>query len=401
MNKEEKILRKLSMNSKKMIDIIIQRYDRQLLIYLSILAVVGTVMLYSASWYESFSSSNGRTEMLFLQNHLKRLLVGVFFLFGFLLIDYRKLKNIAPYLIIVSILLLIITKIFYLANGHSWYKPARWLSLGSLSLQTSDIARFSVILFMAYYVDQKREKLQDFQLGLLPALGVLGIIMALVIIQPDYSTALMIGMIGVAILFIGGAKISQLSLTGSGALLILIPVLLSREYRWQRILSFLGIGNNPDIGYQANQSLISLGNGGIFGVGLGNSIEKNHFLPTPHTDFIFAIIGEELGFLIGTAPVLTLFLLIFLRGLKIAKMCTNPFGIFLSIGICLNLVQYAFVNAAVVTGILPVTGLPMPMVSYGGSGMVVNMAMMGILLNISQSPKSIGNGRPWSATRYG
>ena len=384
-----------------MIDVFIQRYDRHLLTFLCILSILGTIMLYSASWYESFSSSNGRTDMLFLQNHLKRLLVGVFFLFGFLTLDYRRLKEIAPYLIIFAILLLIATKLYYLATGYSWYKPARWLYLGPFSLQTSDIARFAVIIYMAFYADKKREKLKDFQLGLLPALGILSVIMTLIIIQPDYSTALMIGLIGVMILFIGGAQISQLSATGAGALLIGIPVLLSREYRRQRIFSFLGIGDNTEIGYQASQSLISLGNGGVFGVGLGNSIEKNHFLPTPHTDFIFAIIGEELGFIIGTVPVLTLFLLIFIRGLKIAKECTDPFGIFLAVGIAFNLVLYAFVNAAVVTGVFPVTGLPMPMISYGGSGMVVNMAMMGILLNISQSRRSVSGKQGWSPIVYG
>ena len=383
-----------------MIDLIIQKYDRRLLIYLSILAVVGTIMLYSASWYESFSTSNGKTEMLFLKNHLKRLFVGMIFLFGFLLIDYRKLKILAPYLIIFSIILLVFTKVYYLFQGYSWYKPSRWLYIAGFSLQTSDIARFSIIIFMAYYVDKKRDDLKDFQLGLLPALGVLSLIMTLIIIQPDYSTALMICAIGMLILFIGGAKISQLSLSSAVAMLIGIPVLLSREYRRLRILSFFGIGDNPDIGYQANQSLISLGNGGIFGVGLGNSIEKNHFLPTPHTDFIFAIIGEELGFLIGTVPVLTLFLLIFFRGVKISKNCTDPFGVFISIGIVFNLVLYAFVNAAVVTGIFPVTGLPMRMVSYGGSGMVINMALMGILLNVSQSKRSLRTSTTWSPQLY-
>ena len=204
-----------------------------------------------------------------------------------------------------------ITKVYYLYQGYSWYKPARWLYVGKFGFQTSDIARFSIIIFMAYYVDKKRDALKDFQLGLLPALGLISIVMSLIIIQPDYSTALMIYTIGMLILFIGGAKLSQLCLSTGIAMLIGIPVLLSREYRRERILSFLNIGDNPDVGYQANQSLISLGNGGIFGVGLGNSIEKNHFLPTPHTDFIFAIIGEELGFIIGTVPVLTLFLLIF------------------------------------------------------------------------------------------
>ena len=153
-----------------MIDIIVKKYDKKLLIYLSILAVLGTIMLYSASWYESFSSTNGKTEMLFLRNHLKRLLVGVFFLFGFLVIDYRKLKSIAPHLVILSILLLVATKVLYISSGYSWYKPARWLSLGSFSFQTSDLARFSVIIFMAYYADRKRDQLHEFQLGLIPAL---------------------------------------------------------------------------------------------------------------------------------------------------------------------------------------------------------------------------------------
>jgi len=384
-----------------MIDMLIQRYDRQLLIYLGVLAVMGTVMLYSASWYESFASSNGRTDMLYLQGHLKRMLVGVFFLFGFLILDYRRLKEIAPYLVIGAIILLIATKAYYLAKGFGWYKPARWLFVGPFTLQTSDFARMAIIVFMAYYVDKKRDQLKDFQMGLLPALSVLAVTMGLIVIQPDYSTALMIGAIGVLILFIGGAKISQLSLAGAGALLVGIPVLLSREYRRQRIFSFFGIGDNPEVGYQAGQSLISLGNGGIFGVGLGNSIEKNHFLPTPHTDFIFAIIGEELGFILGTVPVLTLFLLIFFRGLKVAKECTDPFGVFLAVGISFNFILYAFVNAAVVTGIFPVTGLPMPMVSYGGSGMVINMALIGILLNVSQARRSVGGNRGWSPSLYG
>ena len=286
-------------------------------------------------------------------------------------------------------------------QGYSWYKPARWLYIGTLSLQTSDIARFSIIIFMAYYADKKRESLKDFQTGILPAIYVLIIIMALIIIQPDYSTALMIGIIGFMILFIGGAQISHLSLIGACALLIGFPVLISRSYRWERILDYInrlfGNGNNSDIGYQATQSLNSLGNGGWLGVGLGNSIEKNHFLPTPHTDFIFAIIGEELGFILGTIPVITLFLLIFLRGLKIARQCTDHFGVLLAVGISFNFILYAFVYAAVVTGIFPVTGLPMPMVSYGGSGMVVNMALIGILLNISQARRSVGNNRRgWS-----
>ncbi|MEC9377183.1 MAG: putative peptidoglycan glycosyltransferase FtsW [Candidatus Neomarinimicrobiota bacterium] len=384
-----------------MIDIIIQRYDRQLLIYLGILAVVGTVMLYSASWYESFANSNGRTDMLFLQGHLKRMLVGIFFLFGFLFLDYRRLKEVASYMIAGAIFLLIMTKAASIINGMGWSKPARWLYIGPFTIQTSDIARMAVIIYMAYYVDKKREKLKDFQTGLLPPLGILTIIMGLIVIQPDFSTAAMIGVIGIIILFIGGVRLSQLSLAGAASLLVGIPVLMAKQYRRDRIFYYLGLTEGQGVSYQPNQSLISLGNGGVFGAGLGNSIEKNHFLPTPHTDFIFSIIGEELGLILGTIPILTLFLLIFFRGLKISRECTDPFGVFLAVGISFNLILYAFVNAAVVTGLFPVTGLPMPLVSYGGSGMVINMAMIGILLNISQARRSVGGNRGWSPALYG
>ena len=156
-----------------MLDVLIQKYDRKLLLYLAIITVLGTVMLYSASWYESFSTTNGRTEMLFLQKHLKRLLVGVIFLFIFILIDYRSLKLVAPYLIFISIILLIITKVTYLLNGFSWYKPARWLYIGSFSIQTSDIARFSIIIFISYYADKKRNDLKKFQTGLMPVILIL------------------------------------------------------------------------------------------------------------------------------------------------------------------------------------------------------------------------------------
>jgi cell division protein FtsW len=259
----------------------------------------------------------------------------------------------------------------------------------------------AVIIYMAYYVDKKREKLKDFQTGLLPPLGILTIIMGLIVIQPDFSTAAMIGVIGIIILFIGGVRLSQLSLAGAASLLVGIPVLMAKQYRRDRIFYYLGLTEGQSVSYQPNQSLISLGNGGVFGAGLGNSIEKNHFLPTPHTDFIFSIIGEELGLILGTIPILTLFLLIFFRGLKIARECMDPFGVFLAVGISFNLILYAFVNAAVVTGLFPVTGLPMPLVSYGGSGMVINMAMIGILLNISQARRSVGGNRGWSPALYG
>ena len=368
-------------------NVTVENYDKRMLIYFCLLTVFGTVMLYSSSWYESFSRSNGQTDTLFLQAHLKRILIGMFFLFYFLIFDFRKLKTLAPTLIFISIALLIITKGYYLFHGSN--KPARWLSFGFFSFQTSDIARFSVIIYCSYYLDKIKSGINSFQNGYLPISLIIVLIISLIIGQPDYSTAIMIGLIGFLIIFIAGARLIHLISTLLLAILFSIPILMLKPYRWARLTSYFSPDDIKNTGYQAHQSLISLGNGGWLGVGLGNSIEKNHFLPTPHTDVIFAIIGEELGFLFGSIPLITIFIFIFFRGITISKNCTDPFGILLAVGISTNMILYAFVNIAVVTGLFPVTGLPIPMVSYGGSGLIINMALFGILLNISQSAKGL------------
>jgi len=383
----------------KHIDIITKRYDQLLLVLIVILCVVGTVMLYSASSSLSLNETGGITDTLFIRSHLKRLLLGILIMFLFIIIDYRKFKSIAPYLMICSIILLLATKIMYLVKGINF--PARWLDLGFFTLQTSDIARFSLILYIAYYIDKKREKLKDFYKGFIPPILLMAGILFTIVIQPDFSTAAVIGLIGFSMLFIGGAKLSHIITTGVVSIVIMIPVMLMRSYRMKRVIYWLGSifgingGNEHEaMGYQAQQSLISLGNGGFWGLGLGNSLEKNLFLPTPHTDFIFAIIGEELGFL-GAIFVISLFLFIFQRGIKIAKETTDPFGIMLAVGISFSIIIYSFINVAVVTGIFPVTGLPMPLVSHGGSSLVMNLACLGILLNISQAKRSVSHSTSW------
>ena len=381
------------------LNISIQQYDRPLLFVCLFLCAFGTIMLYSASWNESFMRSGGSTDSLFLKGHLIRMALGFCCMFVFLLIDYRSLKLIAPYLLILSLLLLMSTKGYHLIMGNT--KPARWLSIGSLSVQTSDIARLSLIIFLAYYLDQLKLQIKNFKSGFLPCISVIALIMTLIVIQPDFSTALIIGSIGVIILFIAGAKIKHIVFSTLIGITMSIPIVYFKPYRLARIISFFDKTDISEGGYQAHQALLSLGNGGLFGVGLGNSVEKNHLLPTPHTDFIFSIIGEELGLLRGTLPLLLAFLYIFYRGIKISQKCTDPFGILLAIGISINIVLYAFVNASVATGLFPVTGLPMPMISYGGSGLLINMAMIGILLNISQAKRSISGGLNWRNFNFG
>ena len=380
------------------LDIITKKYDQWLLGLIIILCGLGTVMLYSASSSFSLHETSGASDPLFLRSHLKRMIVGMIVMFFFIVIDYRKLKIIAPYLMIGSIILLLLTKAIYLIKGINF--PARWLDLGIISVQTSDLARFSLILYLAYYIDKKRDNLKDFYNGFIPPVILMACILFTIVIQPDFSTAAVIGLIGISMLFIGGARLSHITTTAITAVVVMIPVMLMKPYRMKRVIYWLGSvfgfnGNSAqEGGYQAQQSLISLGNGGIGGLGLGNSLEKNLFLPTPHTDFIFAIIGEELG-LWGAISVITIFLMIFQRGIKIAKETSDPFGIMLTVGISFSIIIYTFINVAVVTGIFPVTGLPIPLISHGGSSLVINLACMGILLNISQAKRSVNHNSGW------
>ncbi len=377
----------------RQLDISKKRFDQPLLWSIIALIVIGTVMLYSSSTSLSLAKTNGQTDTYFLTAHLKRLIIGILALGFFMVFDYRKLKSLAPFLIIIAVMLLVYTKGWYLLKGFS--SPGRWLYLGTFSLQTSDIARIALIIYLAAFMAKKRHQLHDFYSGFFPPLLVMSLLIGLIILQPDFSTGIMLCIIGTMMLFIGGARFIQLTAAGAVAALITIPLMLSIPYSKSRIMSW--VGGNEDVagaGYQITQSLISLGNGGLFGMGLGNSIAKNQFLPTPHTDFILSIIGEETG-LIGVLILLTLFLVIYQRGIKIAKETNDSFGVLLALGLSFSIILYAFVNAAVVTNIVPVTGLPIPLISYGGSSVLTNMIAFGILLNISQSKRSVTHDQGW------
>jgi len=381
------------------LNVIVKKYDKLLLGAIVVLCIFGTVMLFSASSIRSLEITNSRTDTFYLQAHLKRLLVGVVLMFFFMMLDYRKLKEWSLHILGGAVGLLILTLVMSLFQNSQG--PTRWLYIGSLSLQTSDIARVSLIIFLAAFIHEKREDIKDFYNGYLTCILAIGSVITLIILQPDLSTTAMILIISFVMLFLGGARLHHMMATAGVSFTFLSIVIINWDYMLRRVNSFINPETvSADNLHQIKQSMISLANGGFFGLGLGNSYGKNHFLPTPHTDFIFAIVGEETG-LIGTMFILTLFMFIFQRGIHIAKESSDIFGVMLALGISCSFILYAFINAAVVTNLVPTTGLAMPLVSYGGSGVVVHLASLGILLNISQSKRSVQTDLDWRKRIYG
>ncbi|UCH09379.1 MAG: FtsW/RodA/SpoVE family cell cycle protein, partial [Fidelibacterota bacterium] len=250
----------------------------------------------------------------------------------------------------------------------------------------SDAARLALIIYLAAYLDRKGTAVTQFGQGFLPPVVVIGLTMLLIVLEPDFSTAALTGMLGFTLLFLGGARLKHLTTVALVSLPTLGLIMMAEPYRRVRIQTFLGLLESPKAEYQISQSLISLGNGGWLGQGLGNSVEKKLFLPAPHTDFVFAIIGEELGF-IGAIVLLLAFFWLFQRGIVIARNAPDRFGMVLALGIVLNITFYVLVNAAVVTEVFPNTGIPLPLISYGGTHIVFTLISLGILLNISASTR--------------
>lgn len=352
--------------------------DRTALLLIVTLVAAGIVLLYSSSG--DWAVDRTGDHMFFLKRQLFRVFLGGLLLIIMARLDYRLWKRWASGLMLGALVLLVLTLVFHRVAGGSGV--ARWLQLGPISLQTSDLARFALILYLAAYLDRKGPGITDFFHGFLPPAVMVGLTMLFIIVAPDFSTAALTGFIGITLIYIGGAQAKHIAAVGAGALPALLLIMWAVPYQRERILSFLGQSDSPDAGYQVSQSLISLGNGGWLGQGLGNSVEKKLFLPAPHTDFVFAIIGEELGF-IGAAFLLLAFLWLFQRGVAIARRAPDCFGMFLALGIIINMMVYVLVNTGVVTQVLPNTGVPLPLISYGGTHIVFTLMSLGILLNIS------------------
>jgi cell division protein FtsW len=349
------------------------------LIVVLTLMVIGIGVVYSASSTIALKKF-GQSEA-YLVRHIIKVAVSLVALFFMIKIDYHRYAKISKATLLIAVILLMAT----LALGGEIKGATRWLRLGGFGFQPSEFAKFALIFHLGVLISVKKEKIQDFKTGFLPVAIWVALVTGLVLLQPNFSTAMMLFLFSLVMLFVGGAKIKHIALSLSALLPLLAVYVLSSEYRMRRVIAFVS-GDHTSSNYQLLQGIIGFGDGGLFGVGPGVSRQRDFFLPESYGDFVFSIVGEEYGY-VGTMLLLFLFLIIFLRGLKIAKLAHDDLGKYLAIGITSSVTLYALVNAAVTLGLLPTTGLPMPFVSYGGSSMLFTTCAIGVLLNIStQTP---------------
>ncbi|MNJ44949.1 Lipid II flippase FtsW [compost metagenome] len=354
------------------------RPDFILLILTILLVGIGLVMVFSSSFTMATYKHQNALFYIFKQGWFAA--AGLFLMLFMMGVPFKRWKNIAPILLLLSLILLILVLIV----GVSINGAKRWIMLGGVSLQPSEWTKLSLILYLAALISNKGERIRDFKKGLLPILVVSGLILVLVMLQPDFGTMSILCIITLACIIVGGANLRHVLWIGLGVLPILAYMAISKSYRIQRLTSFLNPLVDPtDSGYQVVQSLTALGHGGFTGTGLGGSVQKLLYLPEAHTDFIFAIIGEEFGF-IGFFLFINLFFGLLSRGFLIAIKSQDLFGLITGMGIVTMIfVQFAL-NVGAAVGILPVTGVPLPFISYGGSALLTNMAAVGLLLSISR-----------------
>jgi len=351
--------------------------DLPVLIAVLTLMVLSLGVVYSASATWAMQRFGESSHMISL--HALRVLLGIIALFIGMAIDYTKMKRITKLVLIFSVVLLFVTLLF----GGEMKGASRWLRFGGFGFQPSELAKLALLFHLSTLIAGKGELIKDFKRGFIPMMiWILGVTL-LVLLQPNFSTGFMILSLGLIMLFVSRARIIHLAGVTLVALPLLVGYLLSASYRLERVRSFLEGGlSGGGMSYQLYQGIIGFGNGGLIGVGPGESRQRDLFLPESYGDFVFSIVGEEYG-LIGTLIFMLFFLVIMLRGFKIAKYAPDRFSQLLAIAVTSMITLYALVNAGVSLGILPTTGLPMPFVSYGGSSLLFSSFAVGVLLNIS------------------
>ncbi len=350
--------------------------DRPLLFITIILVAIGIVMVFSSSG--ALANESYRHPFHFLINQVIGVAAG--FLLVFVILSLKRSFFLNPYfiygLLVTTAVLLMLCLVMPTIAGVN-----RWIVLFGFRFQPSELAKISLVFFLASFLESRKHQLDEWKVLAVP-LTALAVIVLLVLIEPDFSTGLLLAATSGLILFIGGVKLRKLVLLGALAAVVFGVFLLQTDYQLDRIKSL--VGNDPqNISYQARQSTRAVGSGGLLGVSLGRSTQKLYFLPNAHTDFIFAILGEETG-LVGTFVTLTLYFLFLWRGLAISRDAPTPAHKMVAAGITFAIAAQALINITIVLGMGPVTGIPLPFISYGRSALITNLAAVGVLLHISR-----------------
>jgi cell division protein FtsW len=361
-------------------------YDHLLMISALLLLGLGLVMVFSASGV--LASDKYHDPAFFLKKQLIYAVVGVTLMLVVRRIPYQMYNRLVYLILLISLILLILVLIPGI--GVRIRSASRWIKFGPLVIQPSEFAKLAIIIFLAYSMARKQEKIRFFSIGFLPHIVVAGIFILLIEKEPDFGTALALAGITFLMLFVGGTRLTHILLVILSASPLVVYVILKNKMRLERVVTFVDPWKYAqESGYQLVHSLYAIGSGGFWGLGIGKSREKLFYLPDSHTDFIFAILAEELGFL-GVITVISLFAILIIRGLIISLRAQDTFGAYLAMGLTALIGLQAAINMAVVSGLMPTKGLSLPFLSYGGSSLLVNMIAVGILLNISsntQQPK--------------
>ena len=368
--------------------------DRTVLIVTYLLTLIGLIIMFSASGVLAETRYGDST--FFLKRQSLWLLFGLVVLHWVAQRDYNVWKTLAPYGLVLTFVLLVLVLLPFL--GTQVNGARRWLRVAGFSIQPGEIAKLSIVLYLASFLVRKEENLITFTRGVMAPMAVVGLFAGLLLLEPDMGTAVVLTLLLFGLLFLGGARLPHLLGLGVCLLAAAYALIMQSDYRRRRLLNFLDPWqDSADTGFQLTQSFVALGNGGLFGVGLGDGRQKLFFLPEAHTDFVLALVGEELGFL-GTGLLITLFAILIVKGFKIAGEAPDAFGRHLACGVTLLVGIQVLINMSVVSGLLPTKGLTLPFVSYGGSSLIVSLVAMGILLSISRAGPT---GRPLSSFGMG
>ena len=352
-----------------------------LIIAVVLLNLFGLIMIYSAS--NIWSEYKFNDPYKYLKSQGLFLIISYITLFIVSKVPYVEYKKKANVIFLVCVILLVLVLIPGVGSVRNGSRS--WFGIGGFGIQPSEFTKLGLIIFTSKYLSNNSKEIRDIKKGVLPILGILLLIFGLIMLEPDFGTGVVIVMTIVVLLFTSGVKMNFFIKIGVLGLIGVVALIIIAPYRMQRIVSFINPWNDPlGSGFQIIQSLYAIGPGGLLGLGFGNSVQKHFYLPEPQTDFIFSIISEEFGFM-GVLLVSILFITIIYSGFKIAMKCEDLFGKYLAFGITFGLAFQTMLNLMVVVGLIPVTGVTLPFLSYGGSSLLITMCGMGILLNISKN----------------